>query len=384
MTQLSLATKLSVVLGLDLTAAERIVHHRGTLEDLDRAHQHSRLPLDTLLPWLLHPDSLRDYRLNPNRMSPAQLQQLPGLKPDRLPLLRDNRPFFSLTEFAQVSQLSLDVLEPLLELPSYSWFDKPKGENVAVTPVPGFYSAITRASDFETVSIDSLPGFTGRTLSMGVQQITLVAPSPSVAPQPTLLKHALTGRICPALRDAAGIVRYVVPLAVDLWFDPGTSRDRIDTILTTLNLQIAPDQTASLSDLGYVRAQIPGCPVDTDPLGAVLEVIQQAQQYSELRFAEPEQIGPADFSPDTARLSQDSDFESSHQYWNHQAIHLAAAHQLTTGSPHVTVFIVDSGLETEHPALAASLRPDWPTVDLNFAVGLPESALSPQETGITH
>jgi subtilisin family serine protease len=384
MPQLSLATKLSVVLGIDLTAAERIAHHQGTLDDLQQVHRQSHFPLDTLLPWLLQPKNLQDYRLNPNQMSPAQLQRLPGLNLDRLPLIRENRPFFSLIEFAQVSQLPLDVLETLLELPNYSWFDKPKGETVAVTPVPGLYSAITQSSDFETVSIDALTGFTGRTLSMGTQQIAVVAPSPSAAPQPTPLKHALTGRICPALRDAAGIVRYVVPLSVDLWFDPATSRDRIDTILTTLNLQITPDQTASLSDLGYIRAQIPGCPIDTDPLRAVLEVIQHAQQYSELRFAEPEQIGPADFPPDNAQLARDSDFESSHQYWNHHAIHLAAAHQLTTGSPHVTVFIVDSGLETEHPALATGLRQDWPAVDLNFAVGLPESALSPHETGVTH
>lgn len=384
MAQPSLAAKLSVIFGLDLAAAERIARYQGTLDDLHQAHQRSHLPLDILLPWLRHPESLHNYRLNPNRMSLAQLQQLPGLTTDRLSLLRDNRPFFSLLEFAQVSHLPVDVLEPLIELPSYSWFDKPKGEMVSVTPVPGIYSAITQSSDFESVSLDSLIGFTGRTLAVSGQQIALVTPSTSVMPQLTSLKHALTGRICPALRDAAGVVRYVVPLSVDLWFEPETSCDRIETILTALNLQIAPDQTASLSNLGYVRAQIPGCPVDTDPLKAVLDVIQQAQSYSELRFAEPEQIGEADFPPDTAQLAQDSDFEASYQYWNHHAIHLAAAHQLTTGSPHVTVFVVDSGLETEHPALATSLRPDWPTVDLNFALGLPESARSPQETDVTH
>ena len=383
----SLEARLGFVLGLEPAIAQRIVARQATLTDLLTAQTQSHLALEVIFQIFLQPEKVLDQRLNPNFLTEAQLRRLPGLGDSARQVMQESRPFFSLAEVEIAAQLPQVVLQELLELPTYQWPDKPRGTRPTVRPVPGVYTAIAASDEFEAVPEAAQAGFATTSVQQDHQRILVLAAGDFEAPavDPHRLKQSLAGRICPALRDAQGMIRYLVPLSVDLWFRPETPRDRVEAILAALQLRLVEPVTETLGTMGYYRAVIPGCPVDTDPLRAVLEVVELAGQYDEIRFAEPEQIGLDDFGPDTTHLAgRERDFEAVGRYWNHDAIALGAAHQLTQGSDKVTIFVIDGGVDTEHPAIAPVLRSDWQRVDLNFTLGDPESALSPQEISVSH
>jgi DNA uptake protein ComE-like DNA-binding protein len=386
-TPLKLTTRLSFVLGVEPSIAQRISNRQTTFADLQAAQAASRFSMDRVLQFCLHPERVEAERLNPNTLTPAQIQHLPGILPDRWPIVAESRPFFSFDELEQATRLPKARLREIFALPAYCWPDKPQNAEIAVSPVPGVYTAIAESAQFAPIPLGQIPDFEAApVVAMATGQV-VVLQAQSATPQganPHPLKQALTGRICPAVQDASGAVRYLVPLSLDLWFKPGTPRARMAAILAELGLAWAADQGQGLTAMGYVRAVIPGCPIDTDSLGATLERVTQAAQYDEVQFAEPEQIGLDDFAPISLQSTRASDFEAAGRDWNYQSIHLAAAHQLTEGQPQVTIFVIDGGLDTTHPALAAALRPDWPEVDLNFTLEQPASALSPHEMAVTH
>ncbi len=386
MAELSLATRLSIVLGVAPAIAQHIATRQATFADLQAAQSGSRFEMDRVLGFFLQPDRVLTERLNPNTLTPDQIQRWPGLSPSQAQALYDGRPFFSLDEVEQATQQPKALLVELLALPIYRWSDKPRGTHSSVSPVPGIYTAIAESDQFEAVTFNSQSEFEAASLPMPTQRVVVLqSQDRGTVANPQNLKRALTGRICPAVRDASGAVRYLVPLSLDLWFDPETSQTRIDAILAALNVQ-AQERTDEMRAMGYVRVMIPGCPVDTDPLRASLDLVARAEQYDEVVFAEPEQIGLDDFgpSPPVYRPATDSDFETAGHTWNYDAIQLAAAHRITTGSPHVTIFVIDGGIDTTHPALRSALRPDWPRVDLNFTLEDPASALSPHEIDLAH
>jgi DNA uptake protein ComE-like DNA-binding protein len=54
--------------------------------------------MDRVLQFCLHPERVEAERLNPNTLTPAQIQHLPGLSPARWGIVAESRPFVSFDE----------------------------------------------------------------------------------------------------------------------------------------------------------------------------------------------------------------------------------------------------------------------------------------------
>jgi hypothetical protein len=111
----------------------------------------------------------------------------------------------------------------------------------------------------------------------------------------------------------------------------------------------------------------------------MLDLMERAQSYESVAFAEPDEIGVGDFPPAVSSPAPGrSEFEAAGRYWNHDLTGVGDAHTAgVTGRDRVVIIIVDSGVETEHPDLSAALPAGWQTLDLAFTTGEADDILSP-------
>ena len=308
------------------------------------------------------PQTLGSLRAAPNRVPCRAWSRLVG---DRAERIMAARPYYGFEELATVSGLPLPTLRSLFAFDAWRFHDRPRGAEVALTPVDGQY--VVEASDFEAAP----EGHVWRPAAPGSRLRVITPLDFEGTPRREgleALKRAYRGQLMPVVTDEQGRVRVLVPGLVVVGFEPGAD-------------SVAALAAAGVQRLGtygggrMVLARVLRTADPAEPLGAVLGAVSLLNAQPGVRFAEPEQIGsgdwelPIDIPP--------SEFESVTRRWNHDAIRLAEAHARTRGRDSVTVFIVDSGLDVHHPQLAAALRPGWNDVDLSFDLGEPESASSP-------
>jgi DNA uptake protein ComE-like DNA-binding protein len=317
-------------------------------------------------------------------MNTAQLRvketRTPELKPAQLEDIAYGRPYYSMAELQAATKLPQSRLERLFAIPPFYLRDKPAHKTIMLEPVHGRYIVPARTefeedplpeADFEVVHAPSAH-FNWRVIE--ARDFENVQASLD-------LKVAFGGQVHPVLRDVQGIERYLIPGSLDLWFRREIAEDRCLAIIRELGLIVADARP----QVGYYRVQLANRPPDRNVTRAVLDVIEGANKLDEVAFAEPDQVGFEDFGPERSVVAGDlEEFEAADLFWNHNAIELAAAHEITTGSDKVTIIIIDSGARMSHPDLAPAFRPDWATLDLNFDLGVPESELSPNELIQSH
>ena len=124
------------------------------------------------------PQTLGSLRAAPNRVPCRAWSRLVGDRADRIMAAR---PYYGFEELATVSGLPLPTLRSLFAFDAWRFHDRPRGAEVALTPVDGQY--VVEASDFEAAPAGPL----GRTLDLardhveGVPRILLarMMPAPS-------------------------------------------------------------------------------------------------------------------------------------------------------------------------------------------------------------
>lgn len=299
-------------------------------------------------------------RAEPNRVRCDAWTRLVG---DAAPRVLAARPFYSLAEIAVVAGLPKAVVEDLFAFEPRSFVDRPTGATVTLEPEGGRY--VIEASDFESASLSDAWDLRAVGPRLRVAAPLEFERGPSRAGLEAL-KQAHRGRLMPVLRDAQGRARFFAPRMLVVGFEPGA-----DTVQALAAAGVERVRTYAEQGLVLARAR----PSD-DSLGAVLAAVAVLNGFSGVRFAEPEQFGIDDWAPPIDLPA--GDFESIGRYWNHDAIGLAAAHRWTRGDAAVTVFVVDSGLETDHPQLRNALRPGWTELDLSFDLDEPLDATSPR------
>lgn len=320
------------------------------------------------------------YRINPNRVTRAQLYLVPGIGPDRIRSILDGRPYFSMAEFEAASGLPREEAAKLFGVPKLTIRDKITGRVTNLRAVPDKYILLPRL-DFESPGLVADLGFVERTVGAGAPIRVLVPSETETLRQPHDLKAAFGGQVFPVLRDDEGFERYLVPNSLDVWFERGVSHDQALKMLAELQLRIK----RSFPRIGYYLVESLEHPADFDVTTALLDLIQELNQRPEIRLAEADQVGFEDFAPEFEQSLPDfEDASAGSRTWNLEIIELAAAHDMTEGSPDATVALIDSGMRLDHPDLSAALRPDWMTLDLNFDVGVLESEMSPLELAISH
>ena len=378
---LSKGRKLAFMAGVGIRKAERAI--AGTEElDVAKLDRQLDLPAGTLAGFMGSDRTELPRRLDPNRLTRQQLEQLPGISAAGAQRARKGGPYFSLEELAAVTEVPTAVLGQLVEAPRYARRDKTRNARLSLRPEPGMYvSELAPGFEEQGGGLASAGYAIHRAVAVAVggRRVAVIAPSDFLAAPRAAdeVKAELSGRVIPAVRDAEGLLRLFVPRSVDLWFKRGTPPAVAKARIELLGLQPRREAFESLQALGFYPCELTAWP-DGDPFAAMLEVIDRAQDLAEVRFAEPDEIGIGDFAPDrSSPLPRASEFEAAERFWNHDLCGLTAAHAITRGSDKVIVITVDSGIATAHPDLAGELRPGWQQLDLAFATDEDAAESSP-------
>jgi len=377
--RIPLRDRLCFVLGLTEAYAQAVMDGSADI-DLESVEAGERLDPPTLERILKYPWTVNDIRLDPNRVTRAQFGRLPGVTPEQAGVIDDGRPYYSMAELQAATNLSPAVLSELFVIPPLRLVDKPAGRDIRLDPAPGRY-IVPAPAEFEANTALANQFRTVHSWS-GALDWRIIEAEDFEDARPVLgLKRALRGQVHPVLRDAQGFERYVVPGSLDLWFRRESPEVRRQAVIRELGLVV----TDARPRVGFYRVRLASPPADGNVILATLDVIARAQTLGEVTLAELDQVGFHDFGPDiSAPAGAVSDYEAIDLFWNHDVIELAAAHKITTGSDKVTIIVVDCGTRMAHQDLAAAFRPDWPGLDLNFDLDVPESELSPNELVRSH
>lgn len=349
--------------------------------DFEGKIDRSGLPPETAKLLLEDAQELDTFRLNPNRISLAQIGQVPQFEIAQAEKVLKGRPYFSMDELQAATALPRTILEDLFEVPPFGFQDKSSGREVGLTPIYGRYIIGPPGEFEEPVEKIGFREVFGETRGFNFRIVELVPGDFEAMKQaPHDLKATLDGAVHPVLRDMEGFERFLVPGSLDVWFTPEVPKQRCLEIFKELGLEL----TYAVPGVGYYQGKLLTVHEAIELPWAALSAINRAQQFEEVVFAEPNQVGFEDFGPDISDTAPKTEFEAADRFWNQIAIDLAGAHTINPGSPDVTVFIIDSGCRTDHEELEPALRGDWRDLDLNFDLGVPESMMTPHEESISH
>lgn len=289
-------------------------------------------------------------------------------------------PFLSLDEMRVATGVSRIELEQHYLPANFAMQDKSTGQTREFFVVPDCYiAAPTPHSQLAPL------GFEERSLAVS-GGFRLIAPvrgfEEAVAERRYLLRETLGPVFSPLVVDHENRARYFTPLGIDVWFAPGTTPDRIADLASvnaiTIEWQPSMPPDAPRYVLGRCRPQL-----GLDALTTVLRTVETLQQNAEVRFAEPAEVGVDDFGPDPV-FQDPTGFEAADSRWNLEQIGIEEAHGISRGDRSVTILVIDSGMELDHPDLTSAIRADWIDHDLNYSIDDPPAATSPAAGQISH
>lgn len=165
-------------------------------------------------------------------------------------------------------------------------------------------------------------------------------------------------KVVPAFRDQGEHERFLDPDYITVQFDPATSTERQDELLTRLDLELEHRYRSP----GLVTVRIPSG--KSDP-SALVRAIQALNSLPEVTLAEPNYLGFDDRESSGGNAAGAAGGLS----WNLELIGIREAWDYGKGSDGVVIVVVDSGVEASHPALRDALLPRQDADDWNFIQG---------------
>jgi subtilisin family serine protease len=316
------------------------------------------------------------YRLDPNDTKLEQFARMPDLEAEVLGNIDNARPFFSLSELeAATGAASEDIRsvfsEPTFELPGASFADQ------ALVPALDVGFVLT-ADTLPPKEMFEALGFRVEQRSGRPMRVVLYQDAGYDAAALNSAKALAGGRLLPAMRDSQGFARFYIPGWLDVWFVAGTSRAVAETILSRHTLLLSSWQDSA----GIAEVRLAFSPANRDALGATLAAARNLRLLDQVELAEPKQFAH-DNEPDFDEVPQDFlSFGAGDPHWHRAMIRLDEAHLDTQGSDNVTIFVIDSGIDMDHPDLVGALRDDWADHDLDFGCG-PDVTV-PNARGVDH
>jgi len=160
----------------------------------------------------------------------------------------------------------------------------------------------------------------------------------------SILFLALCGMLTITGAFADELTAEYIPGELIVWFDTQAelSTQAMEQIYTTAHAKVGADQIKTLSVLGHPNIQLVQIPTG-------YSVEQAAQAYLSIggvKYAEPNYIVKVQKRPNDPRYAE---------LWGMDVIDATVAWEYTTGSKEIIVAVVDTGVDCNHPDLAANM-----------------------------
>lgn len=311
-------------------------------------------------------------KLNINAATRGDLIRL-GVPADTAQAILNRRPYYFLSQLRAIDGVGpvFESITAVYMAPQVSYVDKVTGRTVNLSPDPS--RVVVPPSQTEGISakldlrrLGLKPLFGG---SRGASQVFAIPETESNDDVWAQLKREPSQEALPGFKDERSGPRFLDPQYCVVQFVDGVTEARQQEIIAGLGLQVASDHRAS----GLYTLRIPDAKSDPNALGRVLAVLNV---QPEVKFAEPNYIGfddidgfeglrprPLPDPPQTESLRDDA------LPWNLALVNAREAWANGTGCANVILAIVDSGVDTSHPALAGGILPrgneDWNFADEN-------------------
>lgn len=180
--------------------------------------------------------------------------------------------------------------------------------------------------------------------------------------------HADVANVIPAMMDDKGQSHYFIPDECTVQFNEDVSVEDAERIIAEIGSEIVVNQRTP----GYYTIAVPE---DKD----LFETIQKLLEFDEVHFAEPSELAvndayayipnDPDFGQQWALQNTGKMIDGQHQGTAGVDINVTKAWEISKGNPDVIAVILDTGIDMDHPDLAANILPrgdeDWDFGDVD-------------------
>lgn len=326
-------------------------------------------------------------RLSIEKVGRDNLLTLPGVKGGLLETLPDGWLFFSPDELSRVLPVRADLLQELIEFPQLHMQCRLPDNSLDTREfsiVPDIYviADAVEDKDFMEAGFQTIP------FTAGEREYSVIRPytedtSSRQMPRPDLLKQLTPNRaVMPGFRDNNGHLRLFVPGRLDVWFKRGVEEDTCIRILKDVGLEPDENTRPIEHSFGLWRVRVTH-EEKSNAFRALSDALVSLQAYPEVVLAEPDELSQNDFPP-TLITASDDFLKTVQSQWPIDLIGLKEGHKITTGSADVVIYVIDSGIDTDHPNIAPVLIDDLEKWDLNFDVHVESDERSPEADGVSH
>ncbi|XYI00668.1 S8 family peptidase [Sorangium sp. So ce1128] len=303
-------------------------------------------------------------KLDINAASEDELARKAGIPPAAARAVVAARPLYFLSELRGVPELdaaAFDALAAVFDVPELAYRDKLTGSRVELVPD----ASEVMVSFRETEGAARAPG----PAALGLREDTRPGPRashrlfkvPETESAPQILADLKRApdveKVTPAFRDPSANRRYMDPELCAVQFVDGVPEARQAEIIAAAGFDIAErHRTPGLFTLRLLDG-------NREP-ARLTRAIEGLNLRKEVKFAEPNFIGFDDLEGGAAGAPAGGGAAAA---WNLALLRAPDAWSSGEGSPDVIIALIDSGVDTAHPALKDGMLPRGDDDDWNFA-----------------
>ncbi|WP_437837773.1 S8 family serine peptidase [Sorangium sp. So ce1153] len=310
-------------------------------------------------------------KLDINAASEEELARKAGIPAAAARAVVAARPFYFVSELRGIPELdaaAFDALAAVFDVPELAYRDKLTGRRVELAPDASEVVVSFR----ETEAAARAPGPAALGLREGARpgprasHRLFKVPESESAPQilADLKRAPDVEKVTPAFRDPSANRRYMDPELCAVQFADGVPEARQAEIIAAAGFEIAErHRTPGLFTLRLLDGA-------REP-ARLTRAIEGLNRQREVKFAEPNFIGFDDLEGGAAGASGASSASTrgggAAAAWNLALLRAPDAWSSGEGSPDVIIAVIDSGVDTAHPALKDGILPRRDDDDWNFA-----------------
>ncbi|WP_434046434.1 MULTISPECIES: S8 family serine peptidase [Sorangium] len=303
-------------------------------------------------------------KLDINAASEEELARKAGIPAAAARAILAARPLYFLSELRglpEIDAAALDAVAAIFDVPELAYRDKLTGNRVALAPDASEVVVTFRESEAAARAPSPMALGLREDARSGPRASHRLFRVPETESAPQILADLRRApdveKVTPAFRDPSASRRYMDPELCAVQFADGVPEARQAEIIAAAGFEIAErHRTPGLFTLRLVDGK-------REP-ARLTRAIEGLNRRSEVKFAEPNFIGFDDLEGGGAGAPASGGPAAA---WNLALLRAPDAWRYGEGSPDVIVAVIDSGVDTSHPALKDAILPRGDDDDWNFA-----------------